>query len=121
MTGVSYNGTLPNQVATTRVEGPETIIPVSADLELVRLLPRQRQGAVPGDQGVGENGYLGEDTDVLASFIGGSRMADRCAGTIPFLVREQDRVTGDWSLFWESATTSARRAASARASSSFTA
>ena len=28
-------------------------------------------------------------------------MADRCAGTIPFLVREQDRVTGDWSPFWE--------------------
>ena len=30
MTGVSYNGTLPNQVATTGVEGLKTIIPVSA-------------------------------------------------------------------------------------------
>ena len=30
MTGTSYNGTLPNQVATTGVEGLRTIIPVSA-------------------------------------------------------------------------------------------
>ncbi len=30
MTGVSYNGTLPNQVATTGVEGLRTIVPVSA-------------------------------------------------------------------------------------------
>ena len=30
MTGVSYNGTLPNQVATTGVRGLKTIVPVSA-------------------------------------------------------------------------------------------
>ena len=30
MTGVSYNGTLPNAVATTGVEGLKTIIPIAA-------------------------------------------------------------------------------------------
>jgi X-Pro dipeptidyl-peptidase len=103
MTGVSYNGTLPNQVATTGVEGLETIIPVSAISSWYDYYRANGLVVAPHSetQGVGENGYLGEDTDVLASFIGGSRMAVRCADTIPFLVREQDRVTGDWSPFWE--------------------
>jgi X-Pro dipeptidyl-peptidase len=103
MTGVSYNGTLPNQVATTGVEGLETIIPVSAISSWYDYYRANGLVVAPHSetQGVGENGYLGEDTDVLASFIGGSRMADRCAATIPFLLREQDRVTGDWSPFWE--------------------
>ncbi|SFB14609.1 X-Pro dipeptidyl-peptidase (S15 family) [Lentibacillus halodurans] len=30
MTGVSYNGTLPNGVATTGVEGLQTIIPIAS-------------------------------------------------------------------------------------------
>ena len=102
MTGVSYNGTLPNQVATTGVEGLETIIPVSAISSWYDYYRANGLVVAPHSetQGVGENAYLGEDTDVLASFIGGSRMADRCAATIPFLIREQDRVTGDWSPFW---------------------
>ena len=103
MTGVSYNGTLPNQVATTGVEGLETIIPVSAISSWYDYYRANGLVVAPHSetQGVGENGYLGEDTDVLASFIGGSRMADRCDRTIPYLVRAQDRVTGDWSPFWE--------------------
>jgi X-Pro dipeptidyl-peptidase len=103
MVGVSYNGTLPNQVATTGVEGLETIIPISAISSWYDYYRANGLVVAPHSetQGVGENGFLGEDTDVLASFIGGSRMANRCAGTIPFLVREQDRVTGDWSPFWE--------------------
>jgi X-Pro dipeptidyl-peptidase len=103
MTGVSYNGTLPNQVATTGVEGLETIIPVSAISSWYDYYRANGLVVAPHSetQGVGENAYLGEDTDVLASFIGGSRMADRCAFTIPFLLRTQDRVTGDWSPFWE--------------------
>jgi X-Pro dipeptidyl-peptidase len=102
MTGVSYNGTLPNQVATTGVEGLETIIPVSAISSWYDYYRANGLVVAPHSetQGVGDNGFLGEDTDVLASFIGGSRMDDRCAGTIPFLVRAQDRVTGDWSPFW---------------------
>jgi X-Pro dipeptidyl-peptidase len=103
MTGVSYNGTLPNQVATTGVEGLETIVPVSAISSWYDYYRANGLVVAPHSetQGAGDNGYLGEDTDVLASFIGGSRMDDRCAATIPFLVRAQDRVTGDWSPFWE--------------------
>ncbi len=103
MTGVSYNGTLPNQVATTGVEGLETIVPISAISSWYDYYRANGLVVAPHSetQGIGENGYLGEDTDVLADFIGGSRMAIRCAGTIPFLVGAQDRVTGDWSPFWE--------------------
>ena len=102
MTGVSYNGTLPNQVATTGVEGLETIIPVSAISSWYDYYRANGLVVAPHSQtqGIGDNEFLGEDTDVLASFIGGSRMAVRCRGTIPFLVRAQDRVTGDWSPFW---------------------
>ncbi len=103
MTGVSYNGTLPNQVATTGVENLRTIIPVSAISSWYDYYRANGLVVAPHSetQGVGDNVFLGEDTDVLASFIGGSRMDDRCAGTLPALARDQDRVTGDWSPFWE--------------------
>jgi X-Pro dipeptidyl-peptidase len=103
MTGVSYNGTLPNQVATTGVEGLKTIIPVSAISSWYDYYRANGLVVAPHSevQGAGDNAFLGEDTDVLASFIGGSRMADRCEDTLPRLLRDQDRVTGDWSPFWE--------------------
>ena len=65
MTGVSYNGTLPNQVATTGVEGLETIIPVSAISSWYDYYRANGLVVAPHleTQGVGENGYLGEDTD----------------------------------------------------------
>jgi X-Pro dipeptidyl-peptidase len=105
MVGVSYNGTLPNQVATTGVEGLETIVPISAisswyDYYRANGLVRAPHSEV---QGVGDNGFLGEDTDVLASFIGGSRLLGedpRCPDTLPYLLANQDRVTGDYSPFW---------------------
>jgi X-Pro dipeptidyl-peptidase len=102
MTGVSYNGTLPNQVATTGVEGLETIIPVAAISSWYDYYRANGLVVAPHSnaQGVGDNVFLGEDTDVLASFIGGSRMDDRCPGTLPYLADRQDRVTGDYSPFW---------------------
>ena len=79
MVGVSYNGTLPNQVATTGVEGLETIVPISAISSWYDYYRANGLVVAPHSetQGVGDNAYLGEDTDVLASFIGGSRMATR--------------------------------------------
>ena len=104
MVGVSYNGTLPNQVATTGVEGLETIIPISAISSWYDYYRANGLVVAPHSetQGVGENGFLGEDTDVLASFIGGSRMVPdgRCPDTLNTLIRRQDRVTGDYSPFW---------------------
>jgi X-Pro dipeptidyl-peptidase len=105
MVGVSYNGTLPNQVATTGVEGLETIVPISAisswyDYYRANGLVRAPHSEI---QGVGDNAFLGEDTDVLAAFTGGPRMEDpeRCADVLDFLTKAQDRETGDWSPFWQ--------------------
>ena len=101
MTGVSYNGTLPNQVATTGVEGLKTIIPVSAISSWYDYYRANGLVVAPHSraQGVGENAYLGEDTDVLADFIA-ARMITTCADVRQYLVENQDRVTGDWSSFW---------------------
>jgi X-Pro dipeptidyl-peptidase len=102
MTGVSYNGTLPNQVATTGVEGLKTIIPVSAISSWYDYYRANGLVVAPHSetQGAGDNGFLGEDTDVLADFIA-PRMVDRCAHVGQRLVEQQDRTTGDWSSFWE--------------------
>ena len=102
MTGVSYNGTLPNQVATTGVEGLKTIIPVSAISSWYDYYRANGLVVAPHSetQGVGENAFLGEDTDVLAAYIGGARMTTTCARVMRQLERKQDRVTGDWSSFW---------------------
>jgi X-Pro dipeptidyl-peptidase len=106
MIGVSYNGTLPNQVATTGVEGLETIVPISAisswyDYYRANGLVRAPHSEV---QGAGDNAFQGEDTDVLAAFTGGARMTPpdgECVDVMTFLNRAQDRVTGDWSPFWQ--------------------
>jgi X-Pro dipeptidyl-peptidase len=104
MIGVSYNGTLPNQVATTGVDGLETIVPISAisswyDYYRANGLVRAPHS---NTQGVGTNAFQGEDTDVLAAFTGGLRMTEdgECADVMTYLNREQDRVTGDFSRFW---------------------
>jgi X-Pro dipeptidyl-peptidase len=101
MTGVSYNGTLPNQVATTGVEGLKTIIPVSAISSWYDYYRANGLVVAPHSetQGVGDNAYLGEDTDVLADFIA-ARMLTTCANVREYLVEHQDRVTGDYSPFW---------------------
>ena len=101
MTGVSYNGTLPNQVATTGVEGLKTIIPVSAISSWYDYYRANGLVVAPHSetQGVGENAYLGEDTDVLADFIA-ARMRTTCREVLDYLLDNQDRVTGDYSDFW---------------------
>jgi X-Pro dipeptidyl-peptidase len=102
MTGVSYNGTLPNQVATTGVRGLRTIIPVSAISSWYDYYRANGLVVAPhsNTRGAGDNDFLGEDTDVLGDFIGGPRMDDRCAFMRRRLRAEQDRKTGDWSRFW---------------------
>lgn len=101
MTGGSYNGTLPNQVATTGVEGLRTIIPVSAISSWYDYYRANGLVVAPHSEtrGVGENEYLGEDTDVLADFIA-ARMRTTCAAQRRKLIARQDRVTGDYSEFW---------------------
>jgi X-Pro dipeptidyl-peptidase len=104
MVGTSYNGTLPNQVATTGVEGLRTIIPVSAISSWYDYYRANGLVVAPhsNTNGTGENEYLGEDTDVLGDFIGGPRMQEGgyCRFMHDLLLVEQDRITGDYSPFW---------------------
>jgi X-Pro dipeptidyl-peptidase len=102
MIGSSYEGTLANQVATTGVEGLRTIVPTSAisswyDYYRANGLVVSPHYSRGGD---GPNPFLGEDTDVVARAITGARATGRCARTIRFLRRAQDRATGDMNAFW---------------------
>ncbi len=94
MMGVSYNGTLPNAVASTGVRGLETIVPIAAISSWYDYY--RNDGAV-----VAAGGFQGEDTDVLADYV--YTRADRsiCRPVIDGLLADQDRVTGDYSRFWD--------------------
>ena len=102
MTGVSYNGTLPNQVATTGVRGLRTIVPVSAISSWYDYYRANGLVVAPHSEthGEGDNDYLGEDTDVLADFVAARMKTPQCAHARARLVARQDRETGDWSSFW---------------------
>ncbi|WP_413063748.1 Xaa-Pro dipeptidyl-peptidase [Siminovitchia sp. 179-K 8D1 HS] len=94
MTGVSYNGTLPNGVATTGVEGLKTIIPVAAISSWYDYY--RANGAV-----VAPGGYQGEDADVLAKYVLTRKNPDVCQQVMDELTEKQDRITGDYNVFWD--------------------
>lgn len=93
MMGVSYNGTLPNAVATTGVEGLETIVPIAAISSWYDYY--RENGAV-----VAPGGYQGEDADVLAEYVYTRADREICRPVIERLEAAQDRLTGDYSEFW---------------------
>lgn len=94
MMGVSYNGTLPNAVASTGVAGLETIVPIAA------ISSWYDYYRYDGDV-VAAGGFQGEDADVLAEYV--YTRADRqiCRPVIDGLAAAQDRVTGDYTPFWD--------------------
>lgn len=92
MTGVSYNGTLPNMVATTGVEGLKAIVPVSAISSWYDYY--RANGLV-----VGPGGYIGEDADVLGKFI--VRGGAICNGAIRTIADQMGREDGDFTQFWQ--------------------
>ncbi len=93
MTGASYNGTLPNGVATTGVEGLKTIIPVVAISSWYDYY--RANGAV-----VAPGGYQGEDADNLAEAVLTRENPEVCEDVIAELYEGQDRTTGDYNDFW---------------------
>ncbi|WP_433356144.1 Xaa-Pro dipeptidyl-peptidase [Microtetraspora malaysiensis] len=93
MIGTSYNGTLPNAVASTGVEGLEAIVPISAISNWYDYY--RANGAV-----VAPGGYQGEDADVLAEYVYTRADKQVCRNVIEDLAKEQDRVTGDYTAFW---------------------
>jgi X-Pro dipeptidyl-peptidase len=93
MIGTSYNGTLPNALATTGVEGLEAIASVSA---ISSWYDYYRAGGAV----VAPGGFQGEDTDVLARAVYTRANRTICRPVIKRLSRRQDRRTGDYSRFW---------------------
>jgi len=93
MMGVSYNGTLPNAVATTGVKGLEAIVPIAAISSWYDYYRADGAVVAPGT-------FQGEDTDVLAEYVLTRANPEVCRPVIDSLVAEQDRLTGDYSPFW---------------------
>ncbi|GIF17028.1 Xaa-Pro dipeptidyl-peptidase [Actinoplanes teichomyceticus] len=93
MIGVSYNGTLPNAVAATGVEGLETIVPIAGISSWYDYYRAGGGVVAPG-------GFQGEDTDVLARAVLTRASPEVCAGVMDALERAQDRETGDYSAYW---------------------
>ncbi|WP_069160358.1 Xaa-Pro dipeptidyl-peptidase [Nocardia altamirensis] len=93
MMGVSYNGTLPTAVASTGVPGLEAIVPIAAISSWYDYYRAAGAVVAPGT-------YQGEDTDVLAKYV--YTRSDRaiCKKVIDKLEQDQDRVTGEFSQFW---------------------
>ncbi|WP_113700799.1 Xaa-Pro dipeptidyl-peptidase [Nonomuraea lactucae] len=95
MIGVSYNGTLPNAVAATGVRGLETIVPIAAISSWYDYYRANGGVLAPG-------GFQGEDADVLAKYVLTRADGERvCAPVVDHLTATQDRVTGDYSRFWD--------------------
>ncbi|RKT82384.1 X-Pro dipeptidyl-peptidase [Saccharopolyspora antimicrobica] len=94
MMGVSYNGTLPNAVASTGVDGLEAIVPIGAISNWYDYY--RGAGAV-----VAPGGYQGEDADVLAKFVHTRADREPCREVIDQITADQDRITGDYSPFWD--------------------
>ncbi|WP_440902840.1 Xaa-Pro dipeptidyl-peptidase [Actinosynnema sp.] len=94
MMGTSYNGTLPNAVAATGVRGLETIVPIAA---ISSWYDYYRAGGAV----VAPGGYQGEDADVIAVYVHTRADRSACAPVLAELTREQDRVTGDFTPFWQ--------------------
>jgi X-Pro dipeptidyl-peptidase len=103
MTGTSYNGTLPNMVATTGVAGLRTIVPVSAIASWYDYYRANGMVRAPHSNrsGTGTNEFQGEDLDVLATFTEGESRFDKCRHITDQLLQFQDRTTGDYSAYWQ--------------------
>ncbi|MEU4537713.1 Xaa-Pro dipeptidyl-peptidase [Streptosporangium sp. NPDC023825] len=95
MIGVSYNGTLPNAVAATGVEGLKAIVPIAAISSWYDYYRANGGVLAPG-------GYQGEDADVLARYVLTRENAEQtCGALMDRIEKDQDRVTGDYSDFWD--------------------
>jgi X-Pro dipeptidyl-peptidase len=94
MIGQSYNGTLPQAVATTGVPGLKTIVPIAAISSWYDYYRANGGVVAPGT-------FQGEDLDVLATFVYTRADREICEQTIADLEADQDRVTGDYSRLWD--------------------
>ena len=109
MIGTSYNGTIPEAVATTGVEGLEAIVPISAIsdwYDYYRANGMVRAPHSSSNPSGNNNAFQGEDLDVLADVVYSRARRDRrprtiCQPVIDDLERHIDRATGNRSGFWQ--------------------
>ena len=108
MIGTSYNGTIPEAVATTGVEGLEAIVPISAIsdwYDYYRANGMVRAPHSSSNPSGNNNAFQGEDLDVLADVVY-SRIDETgprtiCQPEIDYLKAHIDRATGNRSGFWQ--------------------
>jgi predicted acyl esterase len=108
MIGTSYNGTIPEAVATTGVEGLEAIVPISAIsdwYDYYRANGMVRAPHSSSNPSGNNNGFQGEDLDVLADVVY-SRIDEAnprtiCQPEIDYLKTHIDRATGNRSGAWQ--------------------
>lgn len=102
MSGRSYRGTLPIAAAATGVEGLKTIVPVAA---ISNWYDYYRANGL----NLAGEGWQGDDCDLLATYCM-SRMFDEAdyanikdlfEQTMDKMREDQDRVTGDYNVFWD--------------------
>ena len=97
MTGTSFNGTLALAAATTGVAGLEAIVPVAPNTSYYHYYRSNGLIRSPG-------GFIGEDIDVLYDFINSGKESRReycdCEVRDKEMLRNFDRVTGDYNKFW---------------------
>lgn len=92
MTGVSYNGTLPNAVAATGVDGLKTIVPIAA---ISSWYDYTR------DAGIGYQGTWGSRyPEYLATYVASSAAKSRCAALLKSLGDNAGDDTWDYTPFW---------------------
>jgi X-Pro dipeptidyl-peptidase len=103
MLGKSYNGTLATGVATTGVDGLETIVPISAISSWYNYY--RSEGAVinPTSAPAATQRGRGQamDADVIAESVLTRDDADVCDPVIDRLTQRQDRPSGEYNDFWE--------------------
>ena len=105
MTGVSYNGTLPNQVATTGVEGLKTIVPISAISSWYDYYRANGLVVAPHSKPTAPatTATSARTPTCSATTSAGRGWRDptgECRFMHNYLLAQQDRVTGDYSSFW---------------------
>ncbi|SMC60705.1 Xaa-Pro dipeptidyl-peptidase [Kibdelosporangium aridum] len=92
MVGVSYNGTLPNAVAATGVDGLKTIVPIAA---ISSWYDYTR------DAGIGYQGAWGSRyPEYLANYVASAAAKQRCAAFIKSLGDDAGDNTWDYTPFW---------------------
>ena len=95
MIGTSYNGTLPEGVATTGVAGLEAIVPISAISSWYDYY--REDGAVRAPYT-----FQGEDLDVLEDDVYSRANKAICQDYIRNVTATGiDRITGDYNAFWD--------------------